>query len=175
VGSGQRATAAARAAAAGRSQSQPTKPIAGREVREPTALQRCESCESYRDFGCDIAHAAVAQRPPNSLFRIVARTHMYTYDAKVWDVPSSKDHFLLHRANPNILRFVCRQEPWVALEVAVCMARLGGALTCPVWRCRPPRPPDPQLPPRPRRPPPHAPRPPARAPRPPPLATQQPN
>jgi hypothetical protein len=35
-------------------------------------------------FG-EIAHDAVSRRPPISLYTIVARTHMYTYDAKVWD------------------------------------------------------------------------------------------
>jgi hypothetical protein len=44
------------------------------------------------DFGWEIiAHAAVSRRPPISLYTIVARTHMYTYDAKVWDLPSFKD------------------------------------------------------------------------------------
>jgi hypothetical protein len=30
------------------------------------------------------AHVAVSRRPPISLYTIVARTHMYTYDARVW-------------------------------------------------------------------------------------------
>jgi hypothetical protein len=38
------------------------------------------------DFGWEIAHEAVSRRPPISLDTIVARTHMYTYAAKVWDV-----------------------------------------------------------------------------------------
>jgi hypothetical protein len=37
-----------------------------------------------RDFGWEIAHEAVSRRPPISLSRFVARTHMYTYAAKVW-------------------------------------------------------------------------------------------
>jgi hypothetical protein len=37
-------------------------------------------------FGCEIAHEAVSRRPPISLPRIVARTHMYTYAANVWDL-----------------------------------------------------------------------------------------
>jgi hypothetical protein len=37
-------------------------------------------------FRWEIAHEAVSRRPPISLHRIVARTHMYTYDAKVWDL-----------------------------------------------------------------------------------------
>jgi hypothetical protein len=32
----------------------------------------------------EIARAAVSRRPPISFYTIVARTHMYTYDAKVW-------------------------------------------------------------------------------------------
>jgi hypothetical protein len=35
------------------------------------------------DFGWENAHAAVSRRPPISLYTIVARTHMYMYDAKV--------------------------------------------------------------------------------------------
>jgi hypothetical protein len=38
-------------------------------------------------FGWAIAHAAVSRRPPNSLDTMVARTHMYTYDAQVLDLP----------------------------------------------------------------------------------------
>jgi hypothetical protein len=37
------------------------------------------------DFGWEIAHAGVSRRPPISLYRAVARTHMYTYAAEVWD------------------------------------------------------------------------------------------
>ena len=33
----------------------------------------------------EVAHEAVSRRPPISLYTIVARTRMYTYDAKVWD------------------------------------------------------------------------------------------
>jgi hypothetical protein len=39
-----------------------------------------------RDFGREIAHGAVSRRPPISLYTVVARTHMYTYAAKVWDL-----------------------------------------------------------------------------------------
>jgi hypothetical protein len=49
-----------------------------------------------------LAHEAVSRRPPISLDTIVARTHMYTYDAKVWDVfgicPSFQHHSLSPRA-----------------------------------------------------------------------------
>jgi hypothetical protein len=37
-------------------------------------------------FGWEIAHEAVSRRPPISLDTIVARTHMYTCTAKVWDL-----------------------------------------------------------------------------------------
>jgi hypothetical protein len=40
-----------------------------------------------RDFGWEIAHEAVSRRPPISLDTIVALTHMYTYAAKVWELP----------------------------------------------------------------------------------------
>ena len=39
-----------------------------------------------RDFGGEIAHAAVSRRPPIPLYTIVARTHMYTYAANVWEL-----------------------------------------------------------------------------------------
>jgi hypothetical protein len=35
----------------------------------------------------DRSHEAVSRRPPNSLNTIAARTHMYTYAAKVWALP----------------------------------------------------------------------------------------
>jgi hypothetical protein len=38
------------------------------------------------EFGWEIAHEAVSRRPPISLSRIVARTHMCTYTANVWDL-----------------------------------------------------------------------------------------
>jgi hypothetical protein len=37
-----------------------------------------------KDFGWEIAHVAVSRRPPIFLDTIVARTHMYTYAAKLW-------------------------------------------------------------------------------------------
>jgi hypothetical protein len=37
-------------------------------------------------FGWEIAHAAVSRRPPIPLDTIIARTHMYTYAASVWDL-----------------------------------------------------------------------------------------
>jgi hypothetical protein len=36
------------------------------------------------DFVWEIAHEAFSRRPPISLDTIVARTHMNTYDVKVW-------------------------------------------------------------------------------------------
>jgi hypothetical protein len=39
---------------------------------------------NVRDFGWEIAHAAVSRRPPIPLCTVVARTHMYTYAARVW-------------------------------------------------------------------------------------------
>ena len=62
-------------------------------------LQRRKSCESYiKDFGWEIAHAAVTRRPPISLNTIVDRTGGYTYDVGV--CPSFKGHFLSRRAKP---------------------------------------------------------------------------
>jgi hypothetical protein len=60
------------------------------------------------DFGREIAHEAVSRPPPTCLYTMVARTHRYTYDAKVWDVsivqgPFSVAPFL--RARSLTLRF----------------------------------------------------------------------
>jgi hypothetical protein len=49
-------------------------------------MQKLRIVTSSDDFGWEIAHAAVSRRPPISLDRIVARTHMYTYAATVWDL-----------------------------------------------------------------------------------------
>jgi hypothetical protein len=38
-----------------------------------------------RDFGWEIAHAAVTRRPPISLYTMVPRTGGYTYDVGLWD------------------------------------------------------------------------------------------
>jgi hypothetical protein len=41
---------------------------------------------NVRDFGWEIAHEAISPRPLISFCTSVARTHMYTYAAKVWDL-----------------------------------------------------------------------------------------
>ena len=51
----------------------------------PCSLSSDEKANrNVRDFGREIAHAVVSRRPPISLDKIVARTHMHTYAAKVW-------------------------------------------------------------------------------------------
>jgi hypothetical protein len=47
-----------------------------------------------------VAHA-ISRRPTVSLNTIVARTHMYTYAASVWDFVSFKGHFLSRRAQAS--------------------------------------------------------------------------
>jgi hypothetical protein len=50
-----------------------------------------------RLFGCgwwEVALAAVSRRPPISLYTIVARTRMYTHDAKVWELSIVHGPFL---------------------------------------------------------------------------------
>jgi hypothetical protein len=44
------------------------------------------SNRNVRVFGWENAHEAVSRRPPIPLYTIVARTHMYTYATKVWDL-----------------------------------------------------------------------------------------
>jgi hypothetical protein len=52
-----------------------------------------------------MAHEAVSRRPPISLNRIVARTHMYTNDANVWDLSLVQGPFSVARPNPTIRNF----------------------------------------------------------------------
>jgi hypothetical protein len=60
----------------------PRDPIYTAKIKVDTHTNR-----NVRDFGCEMSsHAAVSRRPPISLSTIVARTHMYTYAAKVWDL-----------------------------------------------------------------------------------------
>jgi hypothetical protein len=99
---------------------------------------------TVRDFGREIAHAAVSRRPPISLPRIVARTHMYTYDANVWDfVPRSTTIFCRPAPNPNItIRNFCIavRRGSVATHLLTRRipddARVFGRANTPCWVCR---------------------------------------
>jgi hypothetical protein len=51
------------------------------EVR--TATEKVANRNSLRDFGWEIAHAAVSRRPPVSLHTMVPRTAGYAYDVGV--------------------------------------------------------------------------------------------
>jgi hypothetical protein len=53
-----------------------------------------------REFGWESAHAAVSRRPPISLCMIVARTHMFTSAAKVWDLSVVQGPVSVARAKP---------------------------------------------------------------------------
>jgi hypothetical protein len=55
---------------------------------------------NVRDFGWEVAHAAVSRRPPISFYRIVARTLMHTYAAKVWDLSIVQGPFSVAPAKP---------------------------------------------------------------------------
>jgi hypothetical protein len=50
-----------------------------------TAMNKVSN-RNARDFGWENSHEAVSRRPPIPLYTIVPRTHMYTYDATVWDL-----------------------------------------------------------------------------------------
>jgi hypothetical protein len=54
------------------------------------------------------SHEAVSRRPPISLYTIIARTHMYTYAARVWDLS------IVPRA------IFCRPVPTPTLRFATC-------------------------------------------------------
>ena len=58
-----------------------------------------------RDSGREIAHEAVSRRPPISLYTVVARTHMFTYDARVWDLSIIRGPFSVARA--KLIRNFC--------------------------------------------------------------------
>jgi hypothetical protein len=60
---------------------------------------------NVRDFGWEIAHEAVSRRPPISLDTIVARTHMYTYSAKVWPLCIFQGSFSVAPCQTLTLRF----------------------------------------------------------------------
>jgi hypothetical protein len=53
------------------------------------------------DYRRAVAHGAVTRRPPISLYTIVARTHMYTCAANVWDLSIVQGHSLSPRAIPQ--------------------------------------------------------------------------
>jgi hypothetical protein len=51
---------------------------------------------------------AVSRRPPISLCTMVARTHMYTYDATVWDLSIVQGPFSVAPFLPSVtIRNVC--------------------------------------------------------------------
>jgi hypothetical protein len=113
--------------------------------------------------GGESAHAAVSRRPPVSLDTVVARTHMYTYGADVWDssivhgpifrrpFPNSDGpevehcaHFLiLYCPFPN-LRVTIRHFPPRCTEAR--RGRRGLAPTAPPQRPPPLLPPPPEPP-----------------------------
>jgi hypothetical protein len=67
-------------------------------------LERCKSFanRNSRDFGWEVAHEAVSRRPPIPLCTIVARTRLYTCDAKVWDLSIVQGTIFCHAVpNPN--------------------------------------------------------------------------
>ena len=76
-------------------------------ARTSGVLQRRKSCKNrdVRDFGWEIAHAAVSRRPPTPVSRTVARTHMNTYDAKVWALCIVQGPFAVAPCPPLTSRF----------------------------------------------------------------------
>jgi hypothetical protein len=60
---------------------------------------------NVRDFGWEIAHAAVSRRPLIPLATIVARAEGYTYAVEVWDLSIVQGPFSVAVPYPNPLRF----------------------------------------------------------------------
>jgi hypothetical protein len=58
-----------------------------------------------RDFGWEIAHAAVSRRPPIYLDTIVLRTEGFTYAAEVWDLSIIQGPFSVAPGQTLTLRF----------------------------------------------------------------------
>jgi hypothetical protein len=98
---------------------------AGQQV----GVHRCKSHANrdVGDFGWEVAHAAVSRRPPIPLDGIVARTRMYTHDAKVWAL--SRTIFCRPVPNPNRYRFATFASLHEDDRVACCVR--GGAQPLP--------------------------------------------
>jgi hypothetical protein len=84
-----------------------------------TAMQKVPN-RNVRGFGWEMAHDAVSRRPPIPLYTMVARTHMYTYDANVWDLSIVQGAFSV-AAKLLVLRFA-------TLCIAVCVRRVLTAM-----------------------------------------------
>jgi hypothetical protein len=88
-----------------------------------------------------MAHAAVSRRPPISLDTIVARTHMYTYAAKVWDLSIVQGAFSVAPCRTFALRFatfcIAVSRRWTAGWASTCLPlppQRGNARTARVLR-----------------------------------------
>jgi hypothetical protein len=84
----------------------PQRRLRPRQVRRHSE-QRWESLRIVMlgFFGWEMAHEAVSPRPPISLDTIVARTHMCTYAAKVWDFSIVQGPFSVAPCQTLTLRF----------------------------------------------------------------------
>jgi hypothetical protein len=78
-----------------------------RAERPPSLLYSDERVANrdVRDFGWEIAHGAVARRPPISFCTIVARTGSYAYDVGVWDLSIVQGPFSFAPCQTLTLRF----------------------------------------------------------------------
>jgi hypothetical protein len=61
-----------------------------------------------RGFGWEVAYAAVSRRPPIPVYTIVARTHMNTYAAEVWDSSIVQGPFSVAPRQTLALQANCR-------------------------------------------------------------------
>ena len=105
----------------GRSGSPPPHAADAEQASRRTAMNK--SNRSGRDFGWEIAHAAVSRRPPIFLHTMVPRTGGYAYDDGVWDlsiiqgaifcraVPYLSDSRLFHRGIHHHAAAECGHVP----------------------------------------------------------------
>ena len=69
----------------------------------------------------DRSHEAVSRRPPISLYTIIARAHMYTYAAKVWDLFVVQGPFSAPLPNPDVnVRFALFTSLQLLYTLSLC-------------------------------------------------------
>jgi hypothetical protein len=83
---------------------------------------------NVRDFGWEVAHAAVTRRPPISLYTMVPRTRGCMYAAKVWNLSIVQVPFSVAPCQSLALRFATLASLY-EVELRVRVERL--AANCP--------------------------------------------
>jgi hypothetical protein len=61
----------------------------------------------------EMAHAAVSRRTPIPRYTMVPRTHVYTYNAEVWDLSIVQGPFSVGSCQPSVSRFAFSSLGWL--------------------------------------------------------------